>query len=80
MRHPPPLLQPMYVDAVCILATFNTSPVSGVTYFPYMVLCTLFPMIYLRILTWVSYTVIFISCDMLHNSNHNNRTACIIDR
>ena len=66
----------MYVASFCIAATLNTYPASCAKNISYVFLCSLFPNIFLRNLTWVPSTILVISSNMDQTYVPKNRTTC----
>ena len=75
-----PCLRTIYVAALCIPSTLNTSPAVGFSHVLFVVLCVLFPIICLSNTTFVPSTVLNIASNMAHYSEPKNITACITAR
>ena len=69
-------LQLMYLTSIKITAALNTFLADGVAHVPSVFLRSLFPVIYLRKIIWVTSAALVITYDMYHASKPNNRTAC----
>ena len=57
------------------LPSLNTSPYAYVYHIPYVVLWALLPVIYLRKIIGVPYTVLITASNMAHDSDLNKITA-----